>query len=370
MTAPAPKPAANAADAATAAASLPPSPRLLVVGGGAVGSFLGTLLALEGYDLTLVRPYGPGKGVGPITLLRPDGERRSVVVDRVPRVEDASEPDLILAGVKMPVLAEALAPTLRWPRVPTLTVQNGIGAEEIAARVRPDAPRLAGSLTAPIALTPQDEVHWLGKGGIALAPVTAAAAPWVERLAADFERAGLRSARLPDAPSMKWSKLLANLMANATGAILDMDAAAIYRDPRLFAVEKAQLREAVAVMRAQGMKPVALPRAAVTWLARGIRLPDWLVRPIAVRVVGGARGSKLPSLRLQMRALGGGAATEPTEAQWMNGAIARRAGELGIPAPVNEWLAALVADVALHPDRREWFRGRPDRLLAELPPAG
>jgi 2-dehydropantoate 2-reductase len=167
---------------------------------------------------------------------------------------------------------------------------------------------------------------------------------------------------------MKWSKLLANLMANATGAILDMDAAAIYRDRRLFAVEKAQLREAVAVMRALGLKPVALPRAAVTWLARATGLPDWLVRPIATRVVGGARGSKLPSLRLHMRVLAGGAATEPTEAEWMNGAIARRARELGIPAPVNERLAQLVADVALHPDRREWFRNRPDRLLAELDP--
>ena len=345
--------------------------RLLVVGGGAVGSFLGTLLALEGYDLTLVRPVGPGKGVAPITLLRPDGERRSVVVNRVLRVEDAPEPDLILVGVKMPVLAEALAPTLRWPRVPTLTVQNGIGAEEIAAQVRPQAPRLAGSLTAPIELTPQDEVHWLGKGGIALAPVNEAAGPWVDRLVADFARAGLRSARLPDARSMKWSKLLANLMANATGAILDMDAAAIYRHRGLFAVEKAQLREAVAVMRALGLKPVALPRAAVTWLARATRLPDWLVRPIATRVVGGARGSKLPSLRLHMRALAGGAATEPTEVEWMNGAVARRAGELGIPAPINERLAQLVADVALHPDRREWFRHRPDRLLLELePPCG
>ncbi len=355
--------------AATDATSLPPRPRLLVVGGGAVGSFLGTLLALEGYDLTLVRPYGPGSGVGPIALVRPNGERRSVVVDRVLRVEEASEPDLILAGVKMPVLAEALAPTLRWPRVPTLTVQNGIGAEEIAARVRPDAIRLAGSLTAPIELTPQDEVRWLGKGGIALAPVTATASPWVDRLAADFERAGLRSARLPDAPSMKWSKLVANLMANATGAILDMDAAAIYREPRLFAVEKAQLSEALAVMRAQGLKPVALPRAAVPWLARATRLPSWLARPIAVRVVGGARGSKLPSLRLHMRALGEAAASEPTEAEWMNGAVARRAGELGVAAPVNERLAAIVADVALHPERREWFRGRPDRLLAELPAA-
>jgi 2-dehydropantoate 2-reductase len=340
--------------------------KILVVGGGAVGSFLGTLLALEGYDLTLVRPYGPGLGVGPITLVRPDGSRPTVVVNRVLRVEDAPQPDLILVGVKMPILREALAPTLRWPTVPTLTVQNGIGAEEIAAEVRPDAPRLAASLTAPIELTPADEVHWLGKGGIGLAAVNESARAWVRRLVGDFDRAGLRAAELPDAKAMKWSKLLANLMANASGAILDMDAAAIYGDPRLFEVEKSQLSEAVAVMKGLGVAPVALPRAAVTWLARATRLPSGLVRPIATRVVGGARGSKLPSLRLQMRGLGSAAATEPTEAAWMNGAITRFGAQLGVPTPVNTRLAELVEDVATHPDRRDWLRHRPDRFLAEI----
>ncbi len=348
------------------AGPIPARPSLLVVGGGAVGSFLGTLLGLQGYRVTLVRPYGPGRGPGPIGLIRPDGTLRSVDVDRVLRVEDADEPDLILVGVKMPVLREALAPTLRWPAVPTLTVQNGIGAEEVAAEMRPAAPRLAGSLTAPIELTPEDEVHWLGKGGIGLAAVNPQAEAWLARLVADFGKAGLRSARLPDARAMKWSKLLANLMANATGAILDMDAADIYRDPALFRIEKAQLREAVAVMHGLGLRPVTLPRAAVPWLALAIRLPDWLVRPIMTRVVGGARGSKLPSLRLHMRAPGGAAASEPTEVAWMNGAVAAQARLLGIAAPVNARLAELVADVAGHPDRREWLRRRPDRFLAEM----
>jgi len=48
----------------------------------------------------------------------------------------------------MPVLREALAPTQAWPDVPTLTVENGIGAEETAAEIRGLAPLLAGSLTA------------------------------------------------------------------------------------------------------------------------------------------------------------------------------------------------------------------------------
>jgi 2-dehydropantoate 2-reductase len=340
--------------------------KTLVVGGGAVGSFLGTLLALAGHEVTLVRPYGPGHGRGPIALVGPAGSRREVVVTRVLRTEDAPAPDLILVGVKMAILAEALAPAGRWPKVPTLTVQNGIGAEELVEKLRPAAPRLAASLTAAIELTPQDEVNQLSRGGLALAAVNAAAQPMLETLAGDFRRAGLRTAILADYRSMKWSKVLANQIANASAAILDMDPDAIYADPRLFAMERRMLLETLAVMRAQRLRPVGLPGAPIPWLARAIRLPARLSRPILSRIVGGARGGKLPSLRLHVRSAGAAAAAEPSEAAWLYGAVAHGGAQVGVAAPLNARLAELVDEVARRPDRRAWLRGQPERLLAEL----
>ncbi len=344
-----------------------PTPRhTLVVGAGAVGSFLGALLGSAGHDVTLVRIFEPDSS-RPIDLVRPDGTRVTVEVRRVTRTQDAPAPDLILVAVKMPALREALAPTLLWPSVPTLTVENGIGAEEIAAQVRPGALILAGSLTAPIRLASEDEVVWMGKGGLGLAAVTPNAEPLLGGLIADFSAAGLRTSRLTDSRSMKWSKLLANLLANATGAILDMDADRIYRDRRLFSIERRQLLEALGVMARLGLRPVALPGGPVPWLARGFRLPAWLGRPILTRAVGGARAGKSPSLRIQVRsAAPDGAATEPTEAPWMNGAVARAGADLGIPTPVNARLAELVEEVASDPRRREWLRGHPERLAAEL----
>jgi ketopantoate reductase len=125
--------------------------RTLVVGAGAVGSFLGGLLGSVGHDVTLIRIFEPDSE-RPLVLVRPDGSRVTIPVHRFTSTADAPAPDLILVAVKMPALREALAPTLRWPEVPTLTVENGIGAEGIAAEVRPAAPMLAGSLTAPIRL--------------------------------------------------------------------------------------------------------------------------------------------------------------------------------------------------------------------------
>ena len=141
-----------------------PAVRTLIVGAGAVGSFLGALLGSAGQDVTLIRIFEPDSERA-LTLIRPDGSRTTIPVHRFTRTEDAPAPDFILVAVKMPVLREALAPTLLWPNVPTLTVENGIGADAIAAEVRPDAPMLAGSLTSPIRLASQDEVEWMGRGG-------------------------------------------------------------------------------------------------------------------------------------------------------------------------------------------------------------
>jgi 2-dehydropantoate 2-reductase len=171
---------------------------------------------------------------------------------------------------------------------------------------------------------------------------------------------------------MKWSKLLANLIANATGAILDMDADEIYRDPRLFAIERRQLLETLDVMGQLGLKPVRLPGAAVPWLARAVRLPAWLGRPILSRIVGGARAGKLPSLRVHVRAVESGTPPvtavegEPTEVRWMNGAVARFGIVTAVPTPVNHLLTELVDEVSADPARRAALRHNPERLLAEL----
>ena len=127
-----------------------------------------------------------------------------------------------------------------------------------------------------------------------------------------------------DPAAMRWSKLLSNLLGNATSAILDIDPGEVYRDPGLFEFELRQVREALAVMRGLGLRPVALPGADVRPLALATRLPAILVRPVMQRIVGGARGGKSPSLRLHLQDGDG-----PSEIDWLNGAVARAARGLG-----------------------------------------
>jgi 2-dehydropantoate 2-reductase len=173
-----------------------------------------------------------------------------------------------------------------------------------------------------------------------------------------FTAAGLRNGRIDDAAAMKWSKLLANLVGNASSAIVDVSPAELYADPAVFAMERRQLLEAIAVMRRLGLSHVALPGADARLLVLGFRLPAVLARPILQRVVSGARGGKDPSLRVHARSGVG-----PSEVDWLNGAVASAAEGLGGVAPINTALTKVLHEVLADPARREWFRARPDRLV-------
>jgi 2-dehydropantoate 2-reductase len=351
------------ADGALTIEANPTAPlRVVVVGAGAVGSFLGGTLAATGIDVTLLgrRPYA-GAGAATLTLHEPEGNR-TVTLRRAATHADVPAAELAIVAVKAFDLEAALATTGHWPGVAVLTTQNGVGAEAVAdAWIPYPAPLLAASLTTAVEPT-EDGVQRLRTGGIGVAVVrddeAGAGSRLATRLVSAWTAGGLPAVLCRDADAMKWSKLLANLVGNATSAILDMDPAAIYADTRGYRVERAQLLEAVAVMRALGLKPVRLPGADVGMLLRGIRLPAVVGRPLVARGIAGARGGKSPSLRLHVR----GDGTGPTEVFWLNGAVAAAGAQTGVPTPVNEALAAIVEEVASDPARAAHLAGQPARL--------
>ena len=274
--------------------------RVEVVGPGAVGSFLGATLARAGHDVTLVgRSEVPSPGRGELRLVEAGGETR-VPVTRAGIDDAAAEaPDVVLLAVKLFDLAPALATVERSPDAPVLTVQNGIGAEQMAAKLRA-SPVVAGSLTTAVepitggvsqAAAGRDRGR--GCAGRRCVP------PGVARRGLRGRRAPARV--YPDAVAMKWSKLIANLVGNASGAILDMDPGAIYRDPAGFDVDRRQLLEARAVMRRLGAGPVDLPGAPIRPLLFGLRLPALL----------GAAGAGARDRRRQGRQVALAAAARP-----------------------------------------------------------
>ncbi len=340
-------------------------PSVVVIGPGAVGSFLGGMLAAAGHDVVLLgRSVREDDHPDRLLVEEPGGTREVPIARATSAGAMASVPGVVILAVKAFHLPAALETAAAWPQAPLLTVQNGAGAEELARAAR-ESPILAGSLTTAVEPVPGG-VRRLRTGGMGVAAWpgtgTARAAVLADLLASSWTRAGLPTRVYPDAAAMKWSKVLVNLVGNATSAILDMDPGAIYADRLGYAIERRQLHEAVAVMRGLGLAPVALPGAHTRLLLRGLALPEAIGRPLVARAIAGARGGKSPSLRLHVRNGGG----LPTEALWLNGAVAEAGGRAGVAAPLNRALAGLVDEVAGNPARAAWFAGRPDRLAATL----
>ena len=336
---------------------------VLIVGGGAVGSFLGWALASGGRDVAIVRRQLAGGPVrADLAVVESAGLSRTANVLEVRDPgELSSAPELILFAVKMYDLDAAIGACAAWPKAPALTVQNGVGAEELVLGQRPATGVIAGSLTTAVERFGPGEIRRLRRGGLGLAPVRGTVDGLVAELGRPFTASGLPVRQFRDPDAMKWSKLLANLIANATAAIVDLDPARIYGHPGLFDIEHRQLREAIAVMGRLGLRPVALPGADARLLSLVTSLPGRLSQEILRRFVGSARGGKDPSLRVQVTAGSG-----PSEVDWLNGAVARAAARVGIEATVNRRLTGLVTEVLANPDRRAWFRGHPDRLVEAM----
>jgi 2-dehydropantoate 2-reductase len=158
---------------------------------------------------------------------------------------------------------------------------------------------------------------------------------------------------------MKWSKMLTNLLANASSAILDMTPAEIFAHPGLYKLEIAQLREALAVMQAQHIQVVDLPGTPVRLLAWIIRsLPLSISRPLLARAVGGGRGGKMPSFHIDLHGGRG-----QSEVDYLNGAVVRFGERTGVPTPVNRLLNETLLRLTRGEIPLEQFSRQPEKLL-------
>jgi len=345
--------------------------RVLVFGGGAIGSLLGHRLDRAGHDVTLIgrQSYVQAVARQGLRLKDPDAGSEDVVAypHAVTKIEDLPPSqrswDLALLTVKAYDTSEAartLSPHL-LPDVPLLIVQNGVGGEELAQQVLTRTTIISAALTLSVSILAPAHIRLeTTRGGLSLAPAGEgqAVGAWVEL----FAQAGLRATAYPDYRALKWSKLLLNIQANAIPAILDLSAGAAFSDPALFTLERSAFLEALAVVRGLQLRPVSFPGYPVPLLAWAMEtLPTFLVRPVLGRIVASGRGGKPPSLQMDL-ASGQGR----SEVRYLNGAVVDHAKRLGIRVPVNEVVLDTLMGIVTGQIPWDDFRGQPQKLVAAV----
>ncbi len=341
------------------------SPTFLIYGAGAVGSLLGARLAASGRQVTLLcRPAA--RTVIHEHGLQLDDESGSTTV-RIPVVTSinnlTTRPDILLLTTKAYSVADALPDLERLAEAGTaiVTIQNGVGSEDRLSEISGIRTLIAGSLTISVGSDGPNRIRQeTSSGGIGLAEVRDPDG-LIEAIRQAFVQAGVPASVVSDYRRMKWSKLLLNILANATSAILATDPGVIFSDPSLFRIEQRAFIEALAVMAAQGLAPIELPGYNVPLLVYAMRLPAWLSRHLIGPRVAGGRGDKRPSLWIDVESGRG-----QTEIAWLNGAVVVQGDRLGIPTPVNRVLTTLIDEIARDPERRSELASHPRHLLQAI----
>jgi 2-dehydropantoate 2-reductase len=186
--------------------------------------------------------------------------------------------------------------------------------------------------------------------------------PFSEKLHKELNNAYLNAELFEDANSMKWSKMLINLLANPTSAILDLTAGEVFANNNLYKLELRMLRECLAVMDAQGFEAIDLPATPVSVLAFVTTLPWWLSKPFLSRAAGAGRGGKMPSFHIDLHGGRG-----KSEVEYLHGAVVRAGEKFNVPTPVNKTLTELLLALTNKEIPLEEFAHQPEKLLAKIP---
>jgi len=200
------------------------------------------------------------------------------------------------------------------------SVQNGLGNEEIIAQhnnlVIRGATTLAAHLIAPgHAGFEFYSALWIG-------PFEPSGIPYgrVVQLAEIMNRAGLKVVPLEDARGAQWTKLIFNSAVNAVGALTQLHHGAATRFAPTAALYEAVLEEGEAVAKALDIPLHGDPREMIE---EGASKP------------GKRKASMLQDVLAQ----------RPTEIDFVNGAIADRGEEIGVPVPLNRALWQLMKGI-------------------------
>lgn len=350
-----------------------PSPlNILAFGAGAIGTYIGGSLALAGQRVVFVEQPSVADD------LRQRGMRLDLTLDERRKTKEANllSPQSFVAAASLedalkywpfdaaifalksfdtPAALERMKPFAeKLP--PILCLSNGVDNEPAIADALGADKVVYGTVTSAIGRRAAGDIVLEKLRGIGIANGN----PLSAKLVAAFNAAYLNAQLFHDAAAMKWSKMLTNLVANPASAILDLSAAQVFADKRLYKLEIEMLRECLAVMKAQGIEVVDLPKTPVRALAFATRLPLWLSKPLLGRAAGSGRGGKMPSFHIDLHSGRG-----KSEVDYLHGAVVRAGAKTGVPTPVNQLFTETLLALTNGEIPLDEFAGKPGKLLAK-----
>jgi 2-dehydropantoate 2-reductase len=316
--------------------------RIAVAGAGSVGCYVGGCLALGGRDVTLLLRPALAEAIARhgVRISDLDGADRVLAPSAVRLATDPAAAfavaDVILVTVKSGT-TEAMADLIAEHAASGATVvslQNGVGnVDVLLARLGAMARVVPGMVPFNVVQTLREgeppRFHRATSGTVQIGAGVAGL-----REALDVKGAAVAESR--DMTGVLWGKLLLNLN-NALNALAGIPLAAELADKRWRRLLAAQIDEGLRVLKAAGIHPARIEGVPPSAIPRILRLPDWLFKRVARRMLAidpEARSSMWEDLQRR----------RPTEIDHLQGAILTLAEKAGVRVPVTERIVRLVKE--------------------------
>jgi 2-dehydropantoate 2-reductase len=303
--------------------------RVCVAGAGAIGSLFAGHLAAVAESTVLVRRQEHAEQLNRLGLKVSGKSNRQANVLAATNPAELGDVDLVIIATKASAVEETAASMAgHFPNALVMTVQNGLGCEEVVARygdwpIISAVTFMSGNRHSDVHVEYElDTATWMG--------------PWAKRhatyaqaqqVAALVEASGLRARAFADLLPAQWSKLIFNATVNSVAAVSDLP------HVKAFAKRDAltDLGFLVHAMMDEGKRVAA---------ALGIVLFEdpWEMNVEATShgQTGDEDYAHAPSMLEDVRA------RRLTEIDWITGAIVRAAREVNIAVPISETLYRLV----------------------------
>jgi 2-dehydropantoate 2-reductase len=312
------------------------SPRIVILGAGSVGCFIGGAWAAAGAKVSFIGRDQVRREIAEHGLGLSDFSGWHIhlahdLIDFSTKPAALAEADIVALCVKSDATAAAAKEIARHGRkgATVISFQNGVSNAE---KLRPMLPRFeVAQGMVPFNVTRLGEGRWhKGTSGDLVVERN-------ERSAALADLVGRSRARLTLAEDMKsvaWGKLLINLN-NAVNALsgetlLEQLGKRDYRR-----VVAASIVEALDLLKAAGIEPAQIGPIPPRLLPHAIAAPDFVFKNLLLRVQkidAKARSSMADDLK----------AGRATEIEYLNGEVVKLARSLGLEAPVNSTIVDLV----------------------------
>jgi len=296
--------------------------KVVVAGAGSIGSLLAAHLAQVADVTVLTRREEHA------SALRDEGLRVSGRGDFTARLGAVADPSALPADADLAILAtkstdlEPLAARLegKLPNAIVMTIQNGLGAEDIVA-AHGDWPLLSAVTFMSGTRHGDAHVEYVLDTATWIGPFRGTTETDARRVADLIEAGGLKAEAFPDLRPAQWSKLIFNATVNGVAALTGL--------PHDFHFARTeQLSDLGGLVRDLVDEGKAVATAA------GVELHD---DPWEMNVLATQRGHRhFPSMLEDVEA------RRPTEVELINGALVREAVRHGVPVPLQTAVYRLV----------------------------